>query len=46
MQMADVKPSVLSWLLVGLMAVTFIVAIKVIDTRWPIPGLHTLLQIV
>jgi hypothetical protein len=46
MQMADVKPSVLSWVLVGLMAITFIVAIKVIDNRWPIPGLHQLLGIV
>ncbi len=46
MQMADVKPSVLSWVLVGLMAITFIVALKVIDNRWPIPGLHQLLAVV
>jgi hypothetical protein len=46
MQMADVRPSVLSWVLVGLMAITFIVAVKVIDNRWPIPGLHQLLTVV
>jgi hypothetical protein len=46
MQMADVKPSVLSWVLVGLMAITFIVALKVIDQKWPLPGLHQLLGVV
>jgi hypothetical protein len=46
MQMADVKPSIISWLIVGLMAVTFIVALKVVDQRWPIPGLHQLLTVV
>ncbi len=46
MQMADVKPSVLSWVLVGLMAITFIVALKVVDSRWPVPGLHQILAVV
>lgn len=46
MQMADVKPSILSWVLVGIMAITFIVALKVINARWPIPGLNQVLAVV
>ena len=46
MDWADVKPSLLSVVTVGIMAIVFIVAMKVIDSRWPIPGLHQLLQVV
>lgn len=35
---ADVKPSVVSWLIVGLMATTFIVLFKWLIHRYPIPG--------
>lgn len=41
---ADVKPSVVSWLIVGLMAVTFIVVAKYIFTRWPVAGLSEIIQ--
>lgn len=41
---ADVKPSVVSWVIVGLMAVTFIVVAKYIFTRWPVPGLTEVVQ--
>jgi len=33
---ADVKPSVVSWVIVGLMAVTFIVFAKFVVNRWTI----------
>jgi hypothetical protein len=36
---ADVKPSVISWLIVGLMAVTFIVLLKYAVQKFPVPGL-------
>lgn len=36
---ADVKPSVLSWLIVGLMAVTFIAFFKFVMAKYPVPGL-------
>jgi hypothetical protein len=36
---ADVKPSVTSWLTVGIMALTFIVLMKWAVHKWPIPGL-------
>lgn len=32
--LADVKPSVLSWFIVGLMAITFIVFAKFAVNRW------------
>lgn len=38
LDMADVKPSVLSWIVVGLMAVTFIAVMKYAVNRWYIPG--------
>lgn len=38
MDMADIKPTLLSWILVGLMATTFIVFGKYVFTRWKIPG--------
>lgn len=37
--MADVRPSLLSWFVVGLMAVTFIVFAKWAFNRYPVPGL-------
>lgn len=36
--MADVKPSILSWLIVTLMAITGIAFMKFVVTKWPIPG--------
>ncbi len=39
LDMADVKPSVLSWIVVGLMAVTFIAVVKYATTKWYVPGL-------
>jgi len=39
LNMADVKPSVLSWLVVGIMAVTFIAFLKFATNRWYVPGL-------
>lgn len=41
---ADVKPSLVSWLVVGLMAVTFIVVAKFLTTRWPVKGLTEIIQ--
>jgi len=35
---AEVKPSVLNWVIVGLMAATFIVFGKWVFTRYPIRG--------
>lgn len=39
---ADVRPSVLNWVVVGLMAVTFIVFGKYLLSRYPIPGLSAI----
>ena len=39
LDMADVKPSVTSWVIVTLMALTGIVFFKWVMSRWPIPGL-------
>lgn len=39
MQFADVKPSILNWVIVGLLAATFIVFMKFVTTKWTIPGL-------
>lgn len=36
---ADVTPSVLNWVMIGLMAVTFIVLAKWALNKWPIAGL-------
>jgi hypothetical protein len=41
---ADLKPSILNWILVGLMAVTFIAFFKWFSTRYSIPGLTPLIQ--
>lgn len=38
LDLADVRPSVLSWLLVGLMSVTFISAMKFLLAKFPLPG--------
>lgn len=37
--MADVRPSVMSWIVVGIMAVTFIVVAKYLLNRYPISGI-------
>lgn len=39
LDMADVKPSVMSWIIVGLMSVTFIVLMKYVTDKWYIPGM-------
>lgn len=44
--MADIKPTVLSWILVGLMAATFIVMAKYVFTRWPVTGVTEFFQAV
>jgi hypothetical protein len=38
LDMADVKPSVTSWIIVTLMALTGIVLLKYVFNRWKIPG--------
>jgi len=44
--MATVKPDPLSFLIVGLMAVLFIVLLKILDAKWAIPGVHDIAQMV
>jgi len=44
--MADVKPSILNWLVVGLTAVTFIVAAKWLANRYPTSGITELINMV
>ena len=46
MTLADVKPSVLSWLIVTLMAVTGIVLLKWTMSKWPIRGLSDIVNAV
>lgn len=41
---ADVKPSVYTWVMVGIMAVTFIVVAKYLSARFPLPGLDMVIQ--
>lgn len=36
---ANAKPSVINWLIVGLMAVTFILFMKWVFAKWTVPGL-------
>jgi len=43
---ADVKPSLLSWVIVGLMAVTFIVVAKWAVNKWKLPGITDLINAV
>lgn len=42
LELADVRPSLLSWLVVTLMAITGIVFAKWFVVKVPIPGLATL----
>lgn len=42
--MADVKPSLVSWMVVGIMAVTFIVFMKYLTAKYPVPGLTPFFQ--
>jgi len=44
--MADVKPSVLSWVIVVLMSVTGIVLLKWAMSKWPIRGLAEIINAV
>lgn len=46
LDMADVKPTLLSWVLVGLMAASFIVFAKWAFNRWPVPGVTDLFNAV
>lgn len=46
LDLADVKPSVQSFIVVGLMAVLFIALMKVVVNRWKIPGLTDLVNTV
>ena len=46
MTLADVKPSVLSWLIVTLMAVTGIVLLKWAMAKWPVKGLADIINAV
>lgn len=43
-QFADVKPAVYNWVIVTLMAITGIVLMKYIFTRWPVKGLTEVIQ--
>lgn len=43
---ANVKPSVVSWMTVGIMAITFIVVAKWLATKWEIPGVSAVIQAV
>lgn len=43
---ADVRPSLLSWATVGIMASTFIVLLKFILAKWPVPGLSAFMAAV
>lgn len=38
----DTRPSVINWITIGLMALTFIVVAKVLLTKWHVPGLSEL----
>lgn len=44
LDMADVKPSVQSFLTVGIMALLFIALAKVLMARWKVPGLSDLIN--
>lgn len=41
---ADVKPSVISWIIVGLMAVTFIAMLKFLSNKFPLPGVSDVIN--
>ncbi len=42
LDMADVKPTLLSWIIVGLLASSFILAAKAVLNRYPVRGLTEL----
>lgn len=44
LDLADVKPSVVSWLIVGIMAVTFIVLAKYLVNHYPVTGLTEIIN--
>lgn len=46
LNLADVKPSPLSFLVVVLMAILGIALVKMLDARFPIPGVHDLVEMV
>lgn len=46
LDLADVKPSILSWVIVGLMATTFIVFAKWLVTKYPIAGISDVINAV
>ncbi len=46
LDMADVKPTLLSWVIVGLMAITFILVAKWVTNRWQVAGLTPLINAV
>jgi len=43
---ANVKPSLVSWLTIGVSAVTFIIVMKVVTARWQLPGFTQVIQAV
>lgn len=43
---ADVKPSVVNFLIVGMMAALFIVLAKYAANRWHVPGLTPLVNMI
>lgn len=46
LDMADVKPSLVSWVIVTLMAISGIVVFKYVLARWPIKGLSDVVNAV
>jgi len=44
LDMADVRPSVISWVIVTLLAVTGIALLKYAMRRFPVPGLSDLVN--
>lgn len=38
----NVYPSVMNWVVIGLMAITFISAMKFLTAKWNIPGISDL----
>lgn len=44
--MADIRPSMLSWLITTLMAITGIALMKYLMVKWPVAGLSDLVAAV
>lgn len=42
----DTKPSVWNWVMIGVMAVTFIVFVKWAMNKFPVPGLKEVIEAV